>query len=325
MGKLSITSEALAKSAAKYRKELLTMPMLALEGQLKYMQPRTGITHSETLGELTGEGELGPYDPQRIDNSDLKVTPRVLEVHLGSMVREFDPNSAVGSVYAQSAVKGQAMTTDKLAQQVLSYLTVKSTDALARAVWKAVRNASGTKTIDLFDGFDTITKKELAAGNLATAKKNAYEIAAPITAVNAMDTLKALYRSASDMLRSRPTVMYLPQDVLDAYQDDYAATRGAVAYNQSFEQIYLEGSNGLCELVAMPSKAGSPYIHLTVKHNLTFGCGDGSSPDETIAVEKHSAFMLQYVRASFFGVQFQSISPEVLCVGYRSGNAPLMA
>lgn len=323
MGKLTITSADLAKSAAKYRKELLMMPMLALEGQLKYMQPRTGITHSETLGELSGEGELGPYDPSRIDQTGLKVTPRVLEVHLGSMVKEFDPNSAVGSVYAQAAVKGERMTTDKLAQQVLSYLTVRSTDALARAIWKAVRNVSGTKSVDLFDGFDTITKKELAAGNISVDKNNAYEITAAITAVNAMDTLKALYRSGSDMLRSVPTVMYLPQNVLDAYQDDYAATRGAVAYNQKFEQVYLEGSNGLCELVAMPSKSGSPYIHLTVKNNLTYGCGDGSSPDETIAVEKHSAFMLQYVRASFFGVQFQSISPEVLCVGYRTGNASL--
>lgn len=323
MGKLTVTAADLAKSAAKYRKELLTMPMLSLATQLKYMQPRTGITHSETLGELVGTGELGPYDPNRIDQTGFSVSPRVLEVHLGSMIKEFEPNSAVATVYAQRAVKGEAMTTDSLAQQVLSYLTVRSTDALARAVWKAKRNPAGTKTVDLFDGFDTITKKEIAAGNIAPSKNNAYEIADAITAVNAVDTLKALYRSASDMLRSVETVMYVPQAVLDAYQDDYATTRGAVAYNQKFEQVYLEGSNGLCELVAMPSKGDSRYIHLTVKGNLTYGCGNGTSPDETIAIEKHSAFMLQYVRASFFGVQFQSISPEVFCVGYRQGDASL--
>ncbi len=36
--------------------------------------------------------------------------------------------------------------------------------------------------------------------------------------------------------------------------------------------------------------------------------------DETVAVEKHKAFVLQFIMTMFFGCQFESISPERLLV-----------
>ena len=32
--------------------------------------------------------------------------------------------------------------------------------------------------------------------------------------------------------------------------------------------------------------------------------------EETVAVEKHEAFVLQFIMTAFFGCQFESISPE---------------
>ena len=57
MGKVIITEQELAKlttSAAKLRKELLRMPLMALRDFLGHVTLRTGIRYSETVGELTG-------------------------------------------------------------------------------------------------------------------------------------------------------------------------------------------------------------------------------------------------------------------------------
>ena len=60
MGKVVVSPEALAKSAAKYRREILMMPVFALGEFLQHVSLRTGIRYSETVGEMSGSMELGP-------------------------------------------------------------------------------------------------------------------------------------------------------------------------------------------------------------------------------------------------------------------------
>ena len=43
--------------------------------------------------------------------------------------------------------------------------------------------------------------------------------------------------------------------------------------------------------------------------------------EEDITVEKHEAFVLQYIATMFFGVQFESINPERLLVGKLYSSA----
>ena len=86
MGKVTITADALAKSAASYRREILMMPVFALGEFLKHVTLRTGIRYSETVGELSGDMQLGPYDEGREDNEDVKITPRTLYTFLGLSV-----------------------------------------------------------------------------------------------------------------------------------------------------------------------------------------------------------------------------------------------
>ena len=50
---VNITSEDLQKSARKYRKELLQMPVLGLSRSLQHMTLRPGIRYAETVGELS--------------------------------------------------------------------------------------------------------------------------------------------------------------------------------------------------------------------------------------------------------------------------------
>lgn len=310
---IKITDADLKKSAVKYRKDLLVMPVIAAEATLQHMTPRPGVGGREVTGELSGGIELGPYDPNRRDDDGLEIKPRTLETYLGSVVKRFDMNSVAKSVYGSLTTQGDALKSLDLSQQILYYLSAKLGESLNLHIWNAKRNDAGTKTVDLFDGFDTITAAEITAGNIAAAAGNYLELPAAIDTTNAVDALQSIYEAADDTLQGVPTKMFVPFSVYRAYNKDYVGSFGAVPYNTQYKKTYLEGTDNLCELVPLTSKKGSPYIHLTTKGNMLYGYGDGMA-QEKVAIEKHHEFLLSYVATMFFGTQFESISPERLMV-----------
>ncbi len=319
MSKVIITPADLEKSAAKYRKELLIMSVIALQSTLQHMSLRTGIRYKETVGELSGSLEMGPYDETRKNNADVKIVGRELETFFGSVWESFSPNSVYQSIYGDSVVVGEGLKNVPIAKAVLAFMMKKLSQSLNKNIWSAVRNAAGTKTVDLFNGFDTITSTEITAGNIAVAKNNLFEFTEVIDSTNAVDLLKAFYRAASDELQgdgdeNMKLKLFMPKSIYNAYVDDYQMTVGAVPYNKEFKKTFLEGSDDQCELVALPNKKGSEFLHLTPKKNMLVGV-DQQSDLEKITVEKHSPFLLDFVAAMFFGTQFESISPERLLVG----------
>lgn len=310
---INITDADLKKSAVNYRKDLLVMPVIAAEATLQHMTPRPGIAGREVLGQLSGGIELGPYDPNRVDDSGVKIEPRTLETFLGSVVKKFDLNSVAKTVYGSLTTQGEALASTDLTMQVLYYLAMQLGQNLNKHIWDAKRNDSGTTTVDLFDGFDTITAKEITAGGIATGKGNFMQLDTAIDNSNATDILMSIYESADDNLQGVPTKMYIPFNVYRAYNKDYLASFGNVVYNQQYKKTFLEGTDNLCELVPLVGKKGSQFIHLSTKSNMVYGYGDGLD-SEKIAIEKHHEFLLSFVATMFFGCQFETISKERLMV-----------
>ena len=310
---INISDAELQKSAVTYRKDLLVMPVIAAEATLQHMTPRPGVAGREVLGQLSGGIELGPYDPQRYDDEGLDIKPRTLETFLGSVIKRFDLNSVAKTVYGSLTTQGEALTSLDLARQVLNYLSMQLGRNLNLHIWSAKRNDTGTKTKDLFDGFDTITQKEIDAGTIGTTQGNFMQLSQAIDESNATDILMSIYESADDILQGVPTKMFVPVSVYRAYNKDYLASFGNVVYNTQFKKTYLEGTDNLCELVPLVSKKGSPYIHLTTKSNMIYGYGDGLD-SEKIAIEKHHEFLLSFVATMFFGCQFEAINKERLMV-----------
>lgn len=310
---VNITPQALSTSAAKYRKEILMMPVFALGKFLQHVSLRTGIRFSETVGEISGDAELGPYSETRVDDSDIAIAGRTLYTYFGSLVKNFSPNKVCSSIYGNSITKGEGLKNVDIAREVLNFIAKKVGDGLYRHMWDAVRNANGTRSVDLFNGFDTITATEIAATNIAAAKGNFLQLSEAITANNAVDVLKSIYRAADPLLTDGNTKLFVAPSILDAYNDDYKATTGAIAYNTKFNQTFLEGSEDKCEIVALSNKANSQFIHLSTKQNMLVGVNQ-TGEEETVAVEKHSAFVLQFIMTAFFGCEFESISKERLFV-----------
>lgn len=313
MGKVNLTPEALSTSAAKYRREILMMPVFALNEFLPHVSLRTGIRYSETVGEISGSMELGPYSETRIDDDDVQIVGRTLYTYFGSVVKKFSPNKVYQSIYGNAITKGEGLKNVDITREVLNFLAKKVGESLYWNMWNAVRNADGTKTKDLFNGFDTITSKEITDGNIAVAKKNLLTLTEKIDSTNAVDILKSIWRKADPMLQREKCKLFVAPSILDAYNDDYKATTGSIAYNTQFKQTFVEGSENRCEIVALANKANSPYIHLTTKQNMLVGVNQ-KGEEETVAVEKHEAFVLQFIMTAFFGCQFETISKERLLV-----------
>lgn len=329
MPNVTITPEALAKSAALYRKELLQMPVLALGPALNYFTLRTGIRYSETVGQLAGAIEMGPYSESRVDSTGVSVAGRTLRTYFGSVIKEFSPNSVAQSIYGSSITSGEGLKDTDIVRQVLAFLSAKIGQGFAQHLFDAVRNDSGTKTVDLFDGIDTITGKEITAGNIAVAKGNLYEFSEAITSDNAVDSIVAFCRAASDELldyedgadsQGGQLNLFVPRSLVYAYRDDYKTTTGQSPIYDKFNQTVVEGFPNIT-LVPMAGKAKSDYIQLSSKANMLIGT-DQMSNFENIVVEKHAAFVLQFVATMFFGVDFESVSPERLLVGKFKAATP---
>lgn len=311
---VQITPDELAKSARKFRSELLMMPVHSMNETLVHMKPRYGIRYSETVGELSGDIEMGPYSETRKDNEKVNIKGRTLYTYLGSVVKKFSPNSIVGSIYDSAQTKGEALTRAEIVKRVVSYLSAKIGNNLNAVIWNAKRNADGTTSKDLFDGFDTIAAQEITDSNISVAKKNLYEFAEPISADNALDQLKEFCRAALPKLRDRKNLkLYVSQDIYDAYVDDYQATVGAIVYNKSFDKLHVEGFPNI-ELVVLANKTDSPFIQLTTANNMLVGFNQRGE-EEHLSVEKYESFVLTFEATMFMGCQYESISPEVLLVG----------
>lgn len=314
MGKVIITDTDLATSARKWRTELLMMPVHRLSKSLAHMTLRRGIRYSEKVGELTGDIEIGPYSETRIEDQNVEILARELKTYFGSVVKKFSPNSVYQTIYGSAVTKGEGLSKTEITRKIVMFLASKIGASIDAHLFNAVRNANGTKTVDLFDGFDTITSQEITAGAISLANGNLFEFGETIDSTNAYDAILTFCRAANDFLQEQEGAkLFLPRWLYNAYVDDYKATTGAISYNDKFLKNTVEGFENIT-FVPMYQKKNSQFIQLTTKQNMLVGVNQ-EGEDESMTVEKHEAFVLQFIATLFFGTQFESINPERLLVG----------
>lgn len=313
MAQTIITLADLQKSAHTYEKQLVQMPVIGAAATLDKMTPMPGVFGQHTLTEISGAFELGPYKRTRWEDGQVTLTPRTLETYLGNAALNFDPNELYGTIFGAQVFKGEALKSTQIARDILVYMAAKLGEGLNKSLWTAKRNADGDTTAELFDGFDTITETEIAAGNISTAKGNYVELTEAITNDNAVDIFQSIYESASDELQNMPVNIYCTMDAYRKYLKAYKSETGAIIYNKQYEQVTLEGSQGLATFVPLVSKKGSNYIHIAPKSNMVYGFGNGLA-NEGISVEKYKPWEFTLEAALVFGVQFASVQKQVLQV-----------
>ena len=306
-GKLTFTLQEFQEAAAKWRSDLLMLPIIGIQETLKYMTARPGIRYKENVGALSGDAQFGPYKPSRSTDFNLNVDYRTLETFMGSVVAKFEPNSAVSTLLGQvGATKGDGQMKAPTALHVLALIARGLSEHLNEAIWAGKRNAAGDTTIDLFDGFDTITDKEITSGAIAAEEGNYMKLTEEITSANAVDAAKEILFSLDPRLRSQDLYMFCTQDFADKYNEGYLLSHGGINYNTQYSQTTVEGSNGRLHIIPMYNKIGSKFIHICPKSNMLIGY-DQMGDVESVMVKEYEPFILSYIATMFFGCQFESI------------------
>ena len=312
-GKLQFTLQEYQDAARKYRKDLLMLPIIGIQDTIKYMTGRPGIRYKESVASVYGDAQFAPYKPSRTSDFNLNLDFRTLETFFGSVVAQFEPNSAISTLLGQGATKGDGQIHTPTAVQVLSLIAKSLSENLNNAIWSGARNASGDTTQDLFDGFDTITRQEITAGKIAASEGNFIQLSEPVTKANAVDVAKNILFSLDPRLRSQELYMFCSQDFADKYNEAYLLTHGGIVYNTQYGQDSVEGSSGRLKLVPLFNKANSEFIHVTPKRNMLIGY-DQMGDTESVMVKEYEPFVLSYIATMFFGCQFESIDKRRLMV-----------
>ncbi len=305
-GKLKFSPEDFQNAAIKYRSELLMLPIIGCQDTLQYMTARPGIRYKERVGTMSGDAQFAPYKPTRATDFNLNVDYRELETFFGSVVSDFEPNSAVSTLLGTGATKGDGQIATPTAKSVLALIAKSLSEHLNDAIWNGVRNATGDTSKDLFNGFDTITQAEITAQNITAEKGNYLKLTEDITAANAVDVAKKILFSLDPRLRSQELFLYCSQDFVDKYNEGYLLSHGGIPYNTEYGQTAVEGSNGKLKLVPLYNKADSKFMHVTTKSNMLVGF-DQMGDIENVMVKEYKPFILSYIATMFFGVQFESI------------------
>ena len=137
---IQITPDSLNTSYAKYRKDLIQMPTRALDEVAKYMSRRLGVRGKETVGELNGDMQIGPYSLTRVDENGVTITGRTLETYLGSGVKPFEPNAVRESIYGSNVFQGDALKNQPIAKLVGAFLFAKVGESFFKTLFTAKRN-----------------------------------------------------------------------------------------------------------------------------------------------------------------------------------------
>lgn len=310
----------LIESGHKFRKDILLMPVVGLGETRNHMTTRFDVRGKETVGEARSGARIRPYRTAKDATNTTTVTPRTLETMLGDVVEEFDPVALYKTAYSEAI--GKERTKLEFVRAIAVEMSQQATSELHKAVFTGVRNAAGNGTMDLFDGFDTITIAEKVAGNISVPKGNLVALGG-ITVANVGDKLKAAHKACHDVMKGKKCKMFVPVAVKELYDEWYLANVGPTVYNTKDQQSVLHMTNGLCEIVALPGMIDSTHIFISTKKNMLIGV-DQTSDEEKVEINKcDNPKVVQFFMTLFFGVQFESISPEVfMAASFSLVDAP---
>ena len=314
-GKLNFTLEQYQEAATVYRKELAHLPIIGIADYLKYLTPRPNVRGKEVVTRAHTKAQLAPYKAGRRTDADLNLDFRVLETFFGSVNADFEPNTAIQTLIGHRASQalGDAQASTPSAKEVIALILLDIAESLGNELFSAVRDAAGNTTHDLFNGFDTITRKEIEDGNVSAKNRNYVKLSEKITKANAVDALKDIMYRMDPVLRNTDCMMYCSPKIADYYNEAYKLSSGGILYNEKYNQCYLEGSNRRITIVPFANKADSDYIHITPKSNMLVGF-DAANDIENVKVREFEPDILTASLKMFFGTQIECLDRRVLMV-----------
>ncbi|MEH0153674.1 hypothetical protein V6R21_32305 [Limibacter armeniacum] len=316
----AINIEALQQYCEEFQRELITIPTTSMDDIFNHFNVLPGIKDRYVLSTLQLEKLLKPYGKDWSKKANVgAIKPRTLQVQIGEVNLEENPLEYRKSWLAMLMKKGVDASDHPFEKEFFEQILATVGHELNMDVlFNGIYNSAGTDAVDVNNGFFKIITDELAIG-AQSAIDNAGDATegfdltrgnviatGAITSADALTKLKDMYRQIDDAFRSRPVKMYMSYNVYDKYCDDYKAETGANPYNTKYEQTYLEGSAGMCEIVPLAGMGTSQRVIISPEWNMCVGI-DGESDQEKIEVMKTNPKTLAIFLALAFGVQFATL------------------
>lgn len=304
-------TQSLIDAGIKYRKELLAAPLVELSEILPWFTIKPGIQGKIVGGWLNTSAELRPYRTAKGESGSLTVTPEEMENYLGDVVKEFDPHEVLGTLYSELTSLG--VTQMAISKRIALEVARKVGEKLYDNLFIAVRNKSGDNTVDLFNGFETLIANAITAGTLTEGIGNYMDLTADaISEANAGDILKNAWRNLDRILKKQRVRLYVPEDVLDFYEDWYQNEYSTQPWNTGIEQKFLVGSRGRCELVPLNPMSGN-YMIFSIKENMNILVDQMSDAENVRIRECDNPKLVQFFMKAYFGTGFETIQKEFMC------------
>ena len=136
-------ANALVNSSAKFRKEVLFMPIAALMDKvLAHMTLRQGVRGDETVGAASSDAELRPYKSEKGATDTTKIIARTLTTFLGDVVEEFDPYLLFTTVYGEQF----SDLTERKEADIVKTLSMAQAKKISKKLAKACATRSRPST-----------------------------------------------------------------------------------------------------------------------------------------------------------------------------------
>lgn len=323
---LTIEEGALEQAARKYDRTLRTIPMIAMQDTLRYVTTIPGIQGDLVLSNLKAEAHWAPYRKNNSEKSSVNIAPRTLTTRLSSLEMRFDPNQVAAKLWEQRPNVDDGLADTPIAAQVLMDVQRRAGENMNNVLFSASYNPTGDEEKDCFDGWDTISTKEISAGNIADNKGNYVDLSAhTLDQNNTFDAINYIYAMLDPKLKgyaneNRPIFFFVTPNVQDYYNMGMKEYLGSVPYNKQWQQPTILGSNGKAILVPIMAKADSNIIQVTTKDNILFGT-DKLNDMNSYKVKVPELWDVLAGGTMWAGCQFESIAKENLFVAKIGGVA----
>lgn len=319
-GNITFTPDQLTTTFQTYRKDLIVQPMLAMQELLQHCSIRTGIRYRETVSEMTGKFQMGNYKKDKLGTGNVNINGRVLETFFGNCIEPIDPNAIYQSIWGSNITKGEGLKNVPIVLQVCAYMMKQIGENLYTNAFTAKHEGTVfDSTASFFNGFKTIIDNDIAGTNEDAKVKISADIGnfqtstTSITKETAEDAVKDFYWSRNTKLRGQKLKLFMSDMLYHFYTEDYQLNHGALPYNQAYDKKTLEGASNV-ELVPL-SNVPEDFMVLTPKSNI-LALFNQQTEDEKFICERSLAnhYDIDFIANMFFGVQFESVSPEVFSV-----------
>lgn len=317
----------LAETAVRRQKDLKFLPYFVLKTVLGVhgINLMPGVQNKDVLTSFHRKsGIMKPYDPANISHGDVgKAQEMTLEVQKAyASVKDSIQNYKSVSVGPDVLLGKNKSKKHPWNVTMLTSIVRTFGEDIIDCLFPGDFDITDQTPQGAFNGFDTLIDTFVTATTISVALKNMHNtfdggylaFAAPADGndTEVADRLLKFWRDAHPSLKAANTILLIPSDIGDMYDDSYFNKYKTKPIVDEFNRSVLHGTGGKCKIVRSNAMGTGQRIILTVQGNFDFGMD--TMGDETFVQVRNpyeDPNLIQFWLQGDYGTRIRSIDKKV--------------